>query len=58
MLPFKLMPSPKDKELRSIVPRPFPQVGLDPSSTDGQDELDENGNGEGFGGDGFDDLER
>jgi hypothetical protein len=30
-------------------------VGLDPSSTDGQDELDENRIGEGFGGGGFDD---
>jgi hypothetical protein len=45
VLPFKLMPSSKDKELRSIAPRPSPQVGLDPSSTDGQDELDENRNG-------------
>jgi hypothetical protein len=55
VLPFKLMPSSKDKELRSVVPRPFPQVGLGPSSTDGQDGLDENKNGEDFGGGGYGD---
>jgi hypothetical protein len=33
-LPFKLLPSSKDKELRSIVPRPSPPLGLDPSATD------------------------
>jgi hypothetical protein len=57
MLPLKLMPSPKDKELRSIVPRPFPQVGLGPSATDEQDGVGDKRNGDGFGGYGSDDRD-
>ena len=40
----------KDKELRSIAPRPFPEVGFDLSSTGEQDELDAERSGKGFGG--------
>jgi hypothetical protein len=55
MLPFRLLPTSKDKELRSIVPRPFPEVGFDPSSTGEQEELDAERSGKGFGGGGYDD---
>jgi hypothetical protein len=57
-LPFKLLPSSKDKELRSIVPRPFPPVGLDPSATDDEQvEGGDNRNGGDFGGYGSDDRD-
>jgi hypothetical protein len=46
LLPFKLLPSSKDKDLRSIVPRTFPgAVGSDLSSAGEQEEM-----GEGLGG--------
>jgi hypothetical protein len=32
-LPFNLLPTSKDKDLLSIVPRAFPELGLDTSST-------------------------
>jgi hypothetical protein len=54
-LPFALLPSSKDKELRSIVPRPFPDFGLDPSATgEDQAESDDTRNGDGFDGYGSD----
>ena len=33
-LPFKLLASSKDSDLRSIIPRPIPGFGLSPSATD------------------------
>jgi hypothetical protein len=48
-LPFNLLPTSKDKDLLSIVPRTFPDVGSDFSSTGGQDEYGEGISGMNFG---------
>jgi hypothetical protein len=49
VLPFDLLPSSKDKDLLSIVPRTFPDVGSDFSSTGEQDEYGEDMSGKHFG---------
>ena len=49
MLPFNLLPTSKDKDLLSIVPRTFPDVGSDFSSTGEQDEYGEDMSGKNFG---------
>jgi hypothetical protein len=52
LLPFKLFPSSKDKDLRSIVPRTFPDVGSDFSSSGEQDGFGGGMGGKNFGGGG------
>jgi hypothetical protein len=49
MLPFNLLPTSKDKDLLSIVPRTFLDVGSDFSSTGEQDEYGEDMSGKNFG---------
>jgi hypothetical protein len=50
VLPFNLLPSSKDKDLLSIVPRTFPDVGSDFSSSGEQDEYGEDSmSGKNFG---------
>jgi hypothetical protein len=53
LLPFRLLPTSKDKDLRSIVPRTFPDVGSDFSSSGEQEELGEDRSGKDFGEGGF-----
>ena len=53
LLPFRLLPTSKDKDLRLIVPRTFPDVGSDFSSSGEQEKLGEDRSGKDFGEGGF-----
>jgi hypothetical protein len=48
-LPFNLVPTPQDKDLLSIVPRAFPDLGLDTSPTGEQDEYEDGKKNGGYG---------